>query len=84
MSQSTPNPEGPHPFKHPARVSPTSRDNTASRALSVLAIVDEAGLIRLRAAYDPAPTPTAPASAEPAAAMGLPPAPPAPGNAPRR
>ncbi|CAM5614465.1 hypothetical protein SGLAM104S_02807 [Streptomyces glaucescens] len=24
-SQSTPNPEGPHPFKHPARVSPTSR-----------------------------------------------------------
>lgn len=28
MSQSTPNPEGPHPFKHPERVSPTSRDST--------------------------------------------------------
>ncbi|MBA9049593.1 hypothetical protein BJ996_006324 [Streptomyces phaeogriseichromatogenes] len=28
MSQFTPNPEGPHLFKHPARVSPTSRDST--------------------------------------------------------
>lgn len=27
-------PEGPHPFKHPARVSPTSRDGTPGRRLS--------------------------------------------------
>ncbi|WP_234312643.1 hypothetical protein [Streptomyces sp. NRRL F-5065] len=68
-----------------AKGSPSSLLMTAaSRALSVLAIVDEAGLSRLRAAYDPAPTPTASASAEPGAAMGLPPAPPAPGNAPHR
>lgn len=28
MSQSTPNPESPHPFKHPTRGSPTSWDST--------------------------------------------------------
>ncbi|MBU5946465.1 hypothetical protein ACH4FA_02135 [Streptomyces sp. NPDC017966] len=56
----------------------------ASRALSVLAIADEAGLSRLRAAYDPAPTPATPASTHPGAAAGLPPAPPPPGTAPRR
>ncbi|MGW9400774.1 hypothetical protein [Streptomyces sp. NPDC055642] len=55
----------------------------ASRALSVLAIADEAGLSRLRAAYDPAPTPTTSASTRPGAA-GLPPAPPSPGTASRR
>lgn len=50
----------------------------ASRALSVLALADEAGTNRLRAAYDPAPTPTTPTAA------GLPPTPPPPGAGPRR
>ncbi|MEW1599410.1 hypothetical protein [Streptomyces sp. NPDC093808] len=54
----------------------------ASRALSVLALADEAGLSRLRAAYDPAPT--TPASTHPGATAGLPPAPPSSGTAPRR
>ncbi|WP_433453721.1 hypothetical protein ACQPXS_36245 [Streptomyces sp. CA-142005] len=52
----------------------------ASRALSVLALADEAGLSRLRAAYDPAPTPAPPTGGQP----GVPPAPPSPGSAPRR
>ncbi|MET9869955.1 hypothetical protein ABZZ16_28075 [Streptomyces sp. NPDC006386] len=58
----------------------------ASRALSVLALADEAGLNRLRAAYDPAPAPApaAPADASRGATAGLPPAPPSTGPAPRR
>ncbi|MFE0720840.1 hypothetical protein ACFW4L_25410 [Streptomyces sp. NPDC058832] len=54
----------------------------ASRALSVLALADEAGLNRLRAAYDPAPTASADASY--GATASLPPAPPSTGPAPRR
>ncbi|MFF8732019.1 hypothetical protein ACF073_36935 [Streptomyces sp. NPDC015171] len=56
----------------------------ASRALSVLALADEAGLSRLRAAYDPAPTPATPTGGQPGASSGVPPAPPSPGTAPRR
>ncbi|MCZ4101813.1 hypothetical protein [Streptomyces sp. H39-C1] len=47
----------------------------ASRSLSVLVIADHADLESLRAQYDPAPAPKAPASG---------PAMPAPGQAPRR
>lgn len=50
----------------------------ASRALSVLALADEAGLNRLRAAYDPAPAPIASADASRGVTAGLPPAPPPP------
>lgn len=50
----------------------------ASRALSALALADEAGLKRLRAEYDPAPAPTAPADASRGATASLPPAPPPP------
>ncbi|MFF8925823.1 hypothetical protein ACF1AO_01000 [Streptomyces longwoodensis] len=56
----------------------------ASRALSVLALADEAGLSRLRAAYDPAPTPATPTGGQAGASAGVPPAPPSPGSAPRR
>ncbi|MEU3684290.1 hypothetical protein ACN6K5_006515 [Streptomyces violaceoruber] len=56
----------------------------ASRALSALALADEAGLNRLRAAYDPAPAPTAPTNASRGATASLPPTPPSTGPAPRR
>ncbi|MBJ6622337.1 hypothetical protein H4N49_28995 [Streptomyces sp. DHE17-7] len=56
----------------------------ASRALSALALADEAGLNRLRAAYDPAPAPTASADASRGATASLPPAPPSTGPGPRR
>ncbi|MFG2430312.1 hypothetical protein [Streptomyces sp. NPDC048590] len=57
----------------------------ASRAVSVLALADEAGMQRLRATYDPAPTPTTPTDHQRGTtATGLPPAPPSPGTAPRR
>ncbi|MFF8779515.1 hypothetical protein ACF07W_19810 [Streptomyces sp. NPDC015140] len=54
----------------------------ASRALSVLALADEAGLNRLRAAYDPAPT--TPTGLQAGAVASPPPSPPSPGTAPRR
>lgn len=56
----------------------------ASRALSALALADEAGLNRLRAAYDPAPAPTASADASRGATASLPPAPPSTGPGPHR
>ncbi|MYQ30088.1 hypothetical protein GTW65_03265 [Streptomyces sp. SID4956] len=56
----------------------------ASRALSALALADEAGLNRLRAAYAPAPAPTASADASRGATASLPPAPPSTGPGPRR
>ncbi|MEV5150935.1 hypothetical protein AB0K81_03135 [Streptomyces werraensis] len=58
----------------------------ASRSLSVAAIADEADLRTLRAAYDPAPTPTRPpgparaSTALPPAPPHVPPAGPAPGR----
>ncbi|MDT0438720.1 MULTISPECIES: hypothetical protein [Streptomyces] len=56
----------------------------ASRALSVLALADEAGLSRLRAAYDPASAPATPTGGQPGASAGVPPVPPSPGTSPRR
>lgn len=71
-----------HENRDAAQGSPSNLLMTAaSRALSVLALADEAGLTRLRAAYDSPPTTTA--STPLGAAGGLPPAPP-PGTAPRR
>ncbi|MFJ9979326.1 hypothetical protein [Streptomyces cyaneofuscatus] len=51
----------------------------ASRALSALALADEAGLGRLRAAYDPAPDSTPPTSPQPGATAAPPPVPPSAG-----
>ncbi|WP_437009795.1 hypothetical protein [Streptomyces sp. enrichment culture] len=56
----------------------------ASRALSVLALADEAGMNRLRATYAPAPTPTTPTVLQQGTSASLPPSLPAPGTAPRR
>ncbi|MEV3898272.1 hypothetical protein [Streptomyces anulatus] len=56
----------------------------ASRALSALAFADEAGLRRLRAAYDPAPNSTPSSSTQPGATTPPTPPPPAPGSASRR
>ncbi|WP_406149432.1 hypothetical protein [Streptomyces anulatus] len=56
----------------------------ASRALSALAFADEAGLRRLRAAYDPAPSSTPSSSSHPGGITprAAPPPPPPPGSAP--
>ncbi|MEU8729426.1 hypothetical protein AB0C68_08660 [Streptomyces tendae] len=56
----------------------------ASRALSVLALADEAGTNRLRATYDPAPTPATPTDLQQGTTASLPPSPPSPGTGPRR
>ncbi|MBU6531739.1 hypothetical protein HZS56_11555 [Streptomyces sp. A108] len=56
----------------------------ASRALSVLALADEASMNRLRATYDPSPTPAPPTNPQQGTTASLPPSPPSPGTGPRR
>ncbi|MGW4550281.1 hypothetical protein ACWEN4_28650 [Streptomyces violaceorubidus] len=56
----------------------------ASRALSVLALADEAGMNRLRATYDPTPTPAPPTNPRQGTTANVPPSPPSPGTGPRR
>ncbi|CAL9367704.1 hypothetical protein [Streptomyces sp. enrichment culture] len=56
----------------------------ASRALSVLALADEAGMNRLRATYDPTPTPAPPTNPQQRTTANVPPSPPSPGTGPRR